>query len=1078
MRALIQRVREARVSVGDRVTGAIGPGLLVLAAVAADDADADREWIARKIVALRIFDDAVGVMNRSVVDIGGAILAVSQFTLYASTKQGRPAVVVRRGAAGARPAASSTRFVERPRARAGQERCHRRIRRDDAGHAHQRRPGDDLARFAAAGIAVAAGRSSRICGRCHEALPRRSVFVAANSVPQEHPCPRSSRYRRAPAIIVVVQAVVPRPSMPSSPFARWRLSRSDRPGGPPRAWLRRVAFIIATLAVAAFLLRDAILGTPVDVIDAARGDLVQTVVASGRVTTPQRVSIGAVVTERIAHIPVHEGQHVKRGDLLIGLDDRDERAAIAQAAAAVAQADARIRQLREVALPAAQQSLAQAQANLVLATQHWERAQGLKVKGFVSQSALDDAKRNLDVARSQEDAARLQVESNRPTGSDVLVAQTALEQARATLAAAQAKLDQTILRAPQDGTLIARHVEPGDVVQPGKELMVLAPIGETQIVVQIDEKNLSQLKLGQKAVGSADAYPRERFAAELFYINPGIDALRGSVEVKLRVPAPPAYLRQDMTVSVDIDVARRTNVVVVPSGAVFDAAGAQPWVLAVEGRRAVRRPVTLGLQGEGRVEVTAGVAPGERLVAAANAGVLAGQRVRATAPTQRHPVNPLGLFEVIVAFRFMREGLTQTLLIVFGVALGAGVIIFMSALLAGLQSNIVRRTLNFQAPIQIRAPEQVARPLRDGQAESVAAQIQPRSQQLRSVDQWQKVRADVARMPDVIGATPVVSGPGFARRGEATKSVTITGIETETYFDVIALPEKIVAGRHDVGPLDIVIGIDLAKDLGTAVGDKLSLATATGATATLNVTGTFDFGNKGVNERNVYVALRTAQNLLDLAGGASSLEVKVRDPFDAESTRAADPRGPRSPGGQLDQHQCAVLLRDGGADSREHADPDVRGAHRRAGNRERAGSVGRPEVEGDRHPSRNGHCARASAARLPDPGRLHGALRIAVRVGACVGLPAPVARRREESGRHADVRRDHRAVAVRDRLPWRDARRHPRRRGPGPARGAPRSGRGHPWLRQLAPRPCASRACASRTASGRRSRPKCSTAST
>ena len=88
MRALIQRVREARVTIEGRTTGEIGSGLLVLAAVASDDTDADREWLARKIVALRIFDDDGGVMNRSVADIGGAILAVSQFTLYASTKKG------------------------------------------------------------------------------------------------------------------------------------------------------------------------------------------------------------------------------------------------------------------------------------------------------------------------------------------------------------------------------------------------------------------------------------------------------------------------------------------------------------------------------------------------------------------------------------------------------------------------------------------------------------------------------------------------------------------------------------------------------------------------------------------------------------------------------------------------------------------------------------------------------------------------------------------------------------------------------------------------------------------------------
>ncbi len=426
--------------------------------------------------------------------------------------------------------------------------------------------------------------------------------------------------------------------MPSSKFLRWRPGPADGPGGLPRAWLGRLALAAAFVAAAAFFFRDAILGTPVEVAEVVRGDLVQTVVASGRVTTPQRVSIGAVITERIARIPVNEGQSVARGDVLIALDDRDERAAIAQAEAAVAQAEARIRQLREVGLPAAEQSLTQAQANLVLATHQYERAQDLKAKGFVTQSALDDAKRNLDVAKSQLDAARLQVASNRPTGSDFLVAQTALAQARATLAAAQAKLDQTVLRAPLAGTLIARKVEPGDVVQPGKELMVLAPVGETQIVVQIDEKNLSQLKLSQKAMGSADAYPRERFAAELFYINPGIDALRGSVEVKLRVPEPPSYLRQDMTVSVDIEVGRRTDAVVVPSAAVFDAASAQPWVLAIEGGRAVRRAVTLGLKGEGRDEVTTGVAPGDRLVADSSAGIHAGQRVRGTtATTARAP---------------------------------------------------------------------------------------------------------------------------------------------------------------------------------------------------------------------------------------------------------------------------------------------------------------------------------------------------------------------------------------------------------------------------------------------------------
>lgn len=246
-------------------------------------------------------------------------------------------------------------------------------------------------------------------------------------------------------------------------------------------------------------------------------------------------------------------------------------------------------------------------------------------------------------------------------------------------------------------------------------------------------------------------------------------------------------------------------------------------------------------------------------------------------------MNRFARFELIVAFRFMRDGLMQTLLIVLGVGLGGGVIIFMSAILAGLQSNVVNRTLNFQAPIVILPPEQVARPLRGGVEDGIAAQVQPRSQRLRSIDQWQKVVEQLGRTPGVSAITPVASGPGFALRGEANKAVAITGIDPATYFEVIALPEKIIAGTVDIGPLDIIIGKDLAADLGVETGDKVRIATARGGDATLTVAGIFDFGNKGVNERNVYISLRSAQSLLDLVGGVSAIEVKVDDPFAAET---------------------------------------------------------------------------------------------------------------------------------------------------------------------------------------------------
>jgi HlyD family secretion protein len=189
-------------------------------------------------------------------------------------------------------------------------------------------------------------------------------------------------------------------------------------------------------------------------------------------------------------------------------------------------------------------------------------------------------------------------------------------------------LDHATIKAPLAGTLIARSVEQGDVVQAGKVLMVLSPAGETQLVMQIDEKNLSQLALGQKALASADAYPLENFSAELVYINPAVDPQRGSVEVKLRVPSPPAYLRQDMTVSVEIEVASKANALVVPIAALHDASSKQPWVMKVSSGHAKRQPIKIGLRGASKVEVVEGLEAGEVVLSAGAGPIPDGHRVR------------------------------------------------------------------------------------------------------------------------------------------------------------------------------------------------------------------------------------------------------------------------------------------------------------------------------------------------------------------------------------------------------------------------------------------------------------------
>ena len=232
-------------------------------------------------------------------------------------------------------------------------------------------------------------------------------------------------------------------------------------------------------------------------------------------------------------------------------------------------------------------------------------------------------------------------------------------------------------------------------------------------------------------------------------------------------------------------------------------------------------------------------------------------------------------FEWIAAVRFLREGRMQSLLIIVGVGVGVAVIVFMSALLSGLQANLIKRTLSSQAHITLLPPEEIARPQQA--TDTTALRLQKQAQRLRAIDQWQTLRDRLETWPEIAAVSPVASGPAFAVRGEANKAITVVGIEPERYNRVISLAERLTAGQLRVGAGEAVIGIDLAKDLGAEVGDKLRLSAADGRSDTLTITGLFDLGNKGVNARNVYVGLSAAQSLLDLVGGVSSIDLALHD---------------------------------------------------------------------------------------------------------------------------------------------------------------------------------------------------------
>ncbi len=240
-------------------------------------------------------------------------------------------------------------------------------------------------------------------------------------------------------------------------------------------------------------------------------------------------------------------------------------------------------------------------------------------------------------------------------------------------------------------------------------------------------------------------------------------------------------------------------------------------------------------------------------------------------------------FELLVALRFLREGRMQSALILAGVTGGVAVIIFLTQLINQLQGTIIDRVMGSQAHVVIRPLEETTqRVLSPSANQSIAAIVQPRDQKLRSVDQWERVAALAAATPGVLAVSPVVSGPAFAARGASNKSVVLMGVQPDAYRRVVQMDNYMTRGRFDVVGTGTLIGVELAKDLGVTVGDKLRVTSAEGRSETLDITGLFDMGNRDLNRRWVFVTLKLGQTLLDLPGGVSNIDLTVTDLFGAD----------------------------------------------------------------------------------------------------------------------------------------------------------------------------------------------------
>ncbi|WP_397534011.1 efflux RND transporter periplasmic adaptor subunit [Roseateles sp.] len=393
---------------------------------------------------------------------------------------------------------------------------------------------------------------------------------------------------------------------------------------------RRLLWLAGFAVLAVALLLWSQRRPQVEVLPLQAAPMLSSLQLSARVAARSRVEVGSTLTGRVQQVLVREGDSVAAGQALVRLESDELAASLSQAQASERAASARLAGLRSSGRSGLQAGVAQAQSVLLAAEADLKRQQSLVAQGFVSEARLDEARRAVAVARAQNASAQAQLQGNQDQGgSDIAQAEAQLAQARAATAAAAAKLAQATLTAPAAGRVLARSAEPGQIVQPGRALLSLALDGPTELLAQLDERYLAQLRVGQTAQVLADAYPKQRFAATVQRIAPLVDAQRGSVELRLALAPPvPAFLREDMTLSVEVETGRREQALVLPLQALRGEGAdgdATVWLINADGRVEARR-VKLGLRTLEAAEVLQGLQAGDQLMLGTAAQP--GQRVR------------------------------------------------------------------------------------------------------------------------------------------------------------------------------------------------------------------------------------------------------------------------------------------------------------------------------------------------------------------------------------------------------------------------------------------------------------------
>ena len=372
-----------------------------------------------------------------------------------------------------------------------------------------------------------------------------------------------------------------------------------QPGGRKTIWWIGLVLVLALIIGSASLwLYQATLGRPAEVqVAFARivgaGAQVAGPVLSGAgyvVTGDRYISIGVRVPGRIDSYEVQEGDFVRKGDILVRLDDRDYQAALRKAKA----------------------NLELAQANLLLKRKQVVRMRELHERGLI-------ATQNLDVAENE-----------------LAVAQATVHQAEAEVASAYVNLDYTKLTAPTDGIVLAKLKEVGEIAVPGGfagagDLIRIANLSDLRGQVDINEVDFRRVRMGQPAEVVPDAYPDRKYPAQVVKIYPQADRQKGTLKVEVKLANTDEYLRPDMSARINFlaEAAKDGAAprVLVPK-TTLRGEGESTFVWTVQGEQVKRVSVRTGEDFGDSIQITSGLDGGEALIVSGPENLHEGMRAK------------------------------------------------------------------------------------------------------------------------------------------------------------------------------------------------------------------------------------------------------------------------------------------------------------------------------------------------------------------------------------------------------------------------------------------------------------------